>query len=156
MVLHKPNKKAINCPQRRILISVTVLGSAGPIRFVVNEDELVAAVIGTVLKNYAREGRLPVLGSDFNEFVLYCPSIPEMEALSPSETIGSFGARNFKLWKKPHVEKANAAAAAKDEEDDKRQPIDRKRNNNWSWKTLLLLMLERSCNPYTSEKVSCH
>ncbi|XP_052203764.1 uncharacterized protein LOC127809114 [Diospyros lotus] len=147
MMLHKPKNQAVNCPQRRILISVTVLGRAGPIRFIVNEDELVAAVIGTVLKNYARERRLPVLGSDFNEFVLYCPSIPRVEALSPSETIGSFGARNFMLWKKPHVEKGNAAGGG-DEEDHKRQATDRKGNNNGSWKTWF--------NLFTSGKVSCH
>ena len=57
----------------RLLISITVMGSAGPIRFVVNEEELVAAVIDTALKSYAREGRLPVLGTDLNNFMLYCP-----------------------------------------------------------------------------------
>lgn len=55
----------------RFLISVTVLGSAGPIRFLVNEGEMVATVISVALKSYAREGRLPVLGSDFNNFLLY-------------------------------------------------------------------------------------
>ncbi|KAK6146771.1 hypothetical protein DH2020_020641 [Rehmannia glutinosa] len=87
----------------RFLISVTVLGSAGPIRFVVNEDELVAAVIETALKSYAREGRLPILGSDLNNFILYCP-IAGTEALSPWETIGSLGVRNFMLCKKPQTE----------------------------------------------------
>ncbi|CAA0832959.1 Unknown protein [Striga hermonthica] len=87
----------------RFLISVTVLGSAGPIRFVVNEDEVVAAVIDTALKSYAREGRLPILGSDLNNFILYCP-VSGTEALSPWETIGSFGLRNFMLCKKPQTE----------------------------------------------------
>lgn len=71
MLLYK-QKKAQAVKGNRILISITVLGSAGPIRFVVNEEELVAAVIDTALKSYAREGRLPVLGSDLNDFVLYC------------------------------------------------------------------------------------
>lgn len=72
MLLYKQKK---NQPVKgnRFLISVTFLGSAGPIRFVVNEDELVAAVIDTALKSYAREGRLPILGSDLNTFMLYCP-----------------------------------------------------------------------------------
>ncbi|XP_052203797.1 uncharacterized protein LOC127809135 isoform X1 [Diospyros lotus] len=75
MVLYKQkkNNQAAAAARNRLLISITVLGSAGPIRFVVNEDELVAAVIVTALKAYAREGRLPVLGSDFKDFVLYCP-----------------------------------------------------------------------------------
>lgn len=71
MLLYK-QKKAQVPKGNRFLISITVLGSAGPIRFVVNEEELVAAVIDTALKSYAREGRLPVLGSDLNDFLLYC------------------------------------------------------------------------------------
>lgn len=74
MLLHK-HKKNQNAKGNRLLISITVLGSAGPIRFVVNEEELVATVIDTALKSYAREGRLPVLGSDLDDFMLYCPYI---------------------------------------------------------------------------------
>ena len=59
--------------RNRLLVSVTVMGSAGPIRFVVHEEELVANVIDQVLKCYAREGRLPVLGSKPDNFVLYSP-----------------------------------------------------------------------------------
>ena len=73
MLLYKQKKNHAG-KGNRLLISITVLGSAGPIRFVVNEEELVAAVIDTALKSYAREGRLPVLGSDLNNFVLYCPN----------------------------------------------------------------------------------
>jgi hypothetical protein len=64
--------KGVKSTTNRFLITVNVLGSAGPLRFVVNENDLVAAVIDTALKSYAREGRLPVLGSDVNDFVLYC------------------------------------------------------------------------------------
>ncbi|PWA46418.1 hypothetical protein CTI12_AA509560 [Artemisia annua] len=84
----------------RILIKINVVGSAGPIRFVVNEDELVASVIDIAIKMYAREGRLPVLRTKLNEFFLYTPIVGS-EALSPLEMIGSFGVRNFLLCKKP-------------------------------------------------------
>ncbi|KAG4935007.1 hypothetical protein JHK85_049926 [Glycine max] len=56
----------------RFLVNINIMGSAGPIRFVVNEKELVSGVIDTALKSYAGEGRLPVLGFDATNFLLYC------------------------------------------------------------------------------------
>ncbi|KAJ6318403.1 hypothetical protein OIU76_013864 [Salix suchowensis] len=106
MLLYKQKKNQV-AKGKRFLISVTVLGSAGPIRFVVNEEELVAAVIDTALKSYAREGRLPILGSDLNDFLLYCRNAAS-DAISPCETIGSLEARNFMLCKKPqHLKEAD-------------------------------------------------
>ncbi|KAG8503538.1 hypothetical protein CXB51_001511 [Gossypium anomalum] len=122
MLLYK-QKKNQGPKGSRLLISVTVLGSAGPIRFVVNEEELVAAVIDTALKSYAREGRLPVLGSNLNDFLLYCPSAGS-DALSPWETIGSQGARNFMLCKKPRTEKVKDDGKAA-------ESINRKASGNW-------------------------
>ncbi|XP_021910017.1 uncharacterized protein At4g22758 [Carica papaya] len=104
MLLYNKQKKNQNAKGNRLLISINVLGSAGPIRFVVSEEELVAAVIDTALKSYAREGRLPILGSDLNDFLLYCPNAGS-EALSPWDAIGSHGARNFMLCKKPQTQK---------------------------------------------------
>lgn len=98
MLLYK-QKKSQASKGNRFLINITVLGSAGPIRFVANEDDLVGTVMDNALKMYAREGRLPVLGSDTNSFMLYCP-ISGTEALSPWMTIGSVGFRNFVLCKK--------------------------------------------------------
>ncbi|KAL2333230.1 hypothetical protein Fmac_014443 [Flemingia macrophylla] len=82
----------------RFLVTINIMGSAGPIRFVVSEKELVSGVIDTALKSYAREGRLPVLGFDAAHFLLYCANAG-FDALSPLEPIGSFGARNFVLCK---------------------------------------------------------
>lgn len=58
MSLYKQKTNQNTARGNRLLISITVAGSADPIRFVVNELELVAAVIDTALKSYAREGRL--------------------------------------------------------------------------------------------------
>ncbi|KAE8654442.1 putative ADP-ribosylation factor GTPase-activating protein AGD11-like [Hibiscus syriacus] len=104
MALYKQKKNQGSKGGNRLWISIAVLGSSGPIRFIVNEEQLVAAVIDTALKSYAREGRLPVLGSDLNGFLLYCPSVGS-DALSSAETIGSVGARNFVLCRKPKSEK---------------------------------------------------
>ncbi|KAK9106519.1 hypothetical protein Syun_022530 [Stephania yunnanensis] len=98
----------------RFLISVNVLGSAGPIRFLVNEDELVAGVIDIALKSYAREGRFPILGSNLNDFFLYCAN-SGTDALSPWETIGSNGGRNFMLCRKQFPQQQIAEGAARAE-----------------------------------------
>ncbi|KAL9254951.1 hypothetical protein AKJ16_DCAP08966 [Drosera capensis] len=89
----------------RILITVNVIGSAGPMRFVVDERETVRSVIETLLRSYAREGRLPVLGSDAEGFVMFCPGA-ESDALSPCEAIGAKGFRTFMLCKKPQPVKS--------------------------------------------------
>ncbi|XP_047340606.1 uncharacterized protein At4g22758-like [Impatiens glandulifera] len=85
----------------RILISITFHGSAGPIRLIVGEDEIVAGVIEKALKSYGQQGRLPILGSDLNNFVLYS----SIEALDPLMKIGSVGSRSFLLCKKVKMEK---------------------------------------------------
>ncbi|XP_024444715.2 uncharacterized protein LOC18099384 isoform X2 [Populus trichocarpa] len=74
MLLQKQNKnnKKGDDKKNRFLISISFLGSAGPIRVVVNGDDLVSGIISTALKIYAREGRLPVLGFDASNFLLYC------------------------------------------------------------------------------------
>ncbi|OIT01271.1 PREDICTED: uncharacterized protein At4g22758-like [Nicotiana attenuata] len=92
------NKKVKN-NSTRLLITVNVLGSAGPLRFVVSENDKVAVVVDTALKQYAREGRLPILSSDVNDFFLYSTTAG-IDALGPLDSIGSLGVRNFILCKK--------------------------------------------------------
>ncbi|ESQ33168.1 hypothetical protein EUTSA_v10005108mg [Eutrema salsugineum] len=87
----------------RFLVSISFLGSAGPIRFVVREDETVANVIDYALRCYAREGRLPLLGSDSSFFLLYCP-YSAAEAINPWGKIGLTGSRSFVLSKKSEAQ----------------------------------------------------
>ncbi|CAK8578329.1 unnamed protein product [Lathyrus sativus] len=123
-MLMKKTKKNDNA--RRLLISINVFGSAGPIRFVVKEEELVAAVIDTALKAYAREGRLPVLGGDIRTFALYCP-LAGSDALRPWITIGSVGARNFMLCKKPQLEGSTPGNGGVNES----EVVSRSRGGSW-------------------------
>ncbi|XP_043702929.1 uncharacterized protein At4g22758-like [Telopea speciosissima] len=135
MLLQKP-KKNQNVKGNRLLITINVLGSAGPLRFVVNEGELVAAVIDTALKSYAREGRLPVLGSDLNNFLLYCANAGA-DALSPWETIGSGGGRNFVLCKKPEPTRSVEGGEIPVEagKPTRKAMINTARKGNGSWKS---------------------
>ncbi|KAI3500208.1 hypothetical protein L1887_36026 [Cichorium endivia] len=88
-----------NVKNKRFLITVNVLGSSGPLRFVVKDDDKVSEVIDSSLKMYARGGRLPVLGSNINNFLLY-PSNAGFEAMKANEAVGSYGERSFVLCKK--------------------------------------------------------
>nr|GEY21409.1 hypothetical protein [Tanacetum cinerariifolium] len=92
------NEADVNVKNNRLLITVNVVGSSGPLRFLVNEDDKVSNVIDLSLKLYARGGRLPILGSDINNFMLYVSDAGS--ALNSSEEIGSCGGRNFALYKK--------------------------------------------------------
>ncbi|GAB2279901.1 hypothetical protein Dimus_014537 [Dionaea muscipula] len=90
---------------KRFLVIVNVVGSPGPLRFMVNEDDLVGAVIDATLKQYAREARLPALGSNPDNFLLYTTT--DATALNAWEAIGSSGGRNFIMCKKVLVQKPN-------------------------------------------------
>jgi len=112
---------------KRFLISVGVLGSAGPLRFLVNEEDIVRGVIDNALKHYAKEGRLPVLGSNPDSFILYCANVGFDHALSPWDEIGSSGGRNFVLCKKPIEQRPNMTEA-------RAEIISRKGGSSWmSW-----------------------
>ncbi|CAI9282496.1 unnamed protein product [Lactuca saligna] len=93
-----PKKTKNITVDNRLLITVNVVGSSGPLRLVVNKNDKVSTVIDSSLKLYARGGRLPVLGSDFKNFMLY--ALIEGSALDPSQEIGSYKGRNFALCKK--------------------------------------------------------
>ncbi|KAK1271130.1 hypothetical protein QJS04_geneDACA004243 [Acorus gramineus] len=123
--LSQKAKKGGNGDRRnRILVTVNVLGSAGPLRFVVDEGVLVAEVIAITLRMYAKEGRLPVLGSNIGDFFLYCAHA-QCDALSPLDTIGSNGGRNFVLCKKSIQEKLK---------DQEAEVLSRKGSGSWkSW-----------------------
>ncbi|XP_022143447.1 uncharacterized protein LOC111013321 [Momordica charantia] len=86
---------------KRLLITISVVGSTGPLRFIANEDDLVCEVIHAALKSYARQARLPLLGFDATNFLLYCNNVEKADGcLNPMEQIGPKQARNFVLCKK--------------------------------------------------------
>ncbi|KAF4364230.1 hypothetical protein F8388_000182 [Cannabis sativa] len=94
--------------KRLMLISVTFIGSSGPMKLLVDEDELVVSVIRTALKCYAQQQRRPVLGSNVHDFVLYYPNF---DSLSPLDKIGSKGnvSGNFVLYKKQEEKSMNSS-----------------------------------------------
>ncbi|KAK6913547.1 hypothetical protein RJ641_023148 [Dillenia turbinata] len=120
------DKKSKEAKTGRFLVTITVLGSAGPIRFVVNEKDTVSKVTSTALKSYAREGRLPLLGTNVDHFFLYSVNSTS-QALDPAETISSCESRNFCLCKKQMQPQMTEA----------RSEMVSTRKGNGSWKTWL-------------------
>ncbi|XP_054796232.1 uncharacterized protein LOC129301667 isoform X1 [Prosopis cineraria] len=118
----------------RLLITVSVAGRTGPLRFLVNENDVVSDVILITLKAYARLGRLPLLGCDPSNFLLYCP--PQLHALSPKEAIGCCGARNFVLWKKEANMDVKGTSPIKDDTQNQ--------NRRWNskWKSCFIVQSE--------------
>lgn len=80
-----------------MLVTVTVLGSPGPLRFLVDKNDKVARVIEMALRVYARQGRLPALNTKSVE--LYCHN-GDFKALDPMQSVGELGTRQFLLYRK--------------------------------------------------------
>ncbi|CAN8324435.1 unnamed protein product [Cochlearia groenlandica] len=80
--------------KNRMLVSINVVGSTGPIRFVVKEDETVKRVIDITLKCYAHQGRLPLFSSSLctSSFLLYarCSLVQRKTASRVSSAIALF------------------------------------------------------------------
>ncbi|GKB40576.1 UDP-3-O-acyl-N-acetylglucosamine deacetylase 5 precursor [Tanacetum coccineum] len=77
MMMYKGKKNHVT--RNMQLICITVIGSASPIRFVVNVEEVVGNVMDTT---YTRMKRLPILGLNINDFVMYY-LVTGTEALNP-------------------------------------------------------------------------
>ncbi|KAJ7519959.1 hypothetical protein O6H91_20G061300 [Diphasiastrum complanatum] len=92
----------------RILVTVNVCGSTGPLRFLVDVKDPVKRVVELALRAYAREGRLPHLGVNCKLVDLYCAN-SDFEALDPVQPVGSFGTRQFLLHKRTNEEFEHAA-----------------------------------------------
>ncbi|XP_002967649.2 uncharacterized protein At4g22758 [Selaginella moellendorffii] len=81
---------------KKTLVTVTVLGSTGPLRMVVTSDATVKEVMKMALLKYAHEGRVPALGRSTREFELYDSQFSS-QALKPDDRIANMGTRNFVL-----------------------------------------------------------
>ncbi|KAJ7526754.1 hypothetical protein O6H91_16G021700 [Diphasiastrum complanatum] len=80
----------------KVLITVTVLGTIGPLRMLLEGDTAVNNVIKAALDEYAREGRHPCLGFDSTRFELHVSQF-SLQAIPPHSCIKDMGTRNFVL-----------------------------------------------------------
>ncbi|CAN6438666.1 unnamed protein product [Victoria cruziana] len=91
------------CPPRptKLLLNVTVQRSLGPIHIIISIESTVEDLISATLREYAKEGRRPILSStDASAFDLHYSQF-SLEKLNPAEKLIGLGSRNFFLCPKP-------------------------------------------------------
>ncbi|CAM6120516.1 unnamed protein product [Calypogeia fissa] len=82
-----------------ILVSVSVLGSPGPLLLVVDKNDSVKHTVDFALRRYAAQKRQPALADPASCFCLYCLN-PDFEALDDEAKIGHWKNRQFHLYHK--------------------------------------------------------
>ncbi|KAF3773134.1 Uncharacterized protein EJ110_NYTH56030 [Nymphaea thermarum] len=91
------------CPPRptKLLLNVTVQRSLGPIHIIISMESTVQDLIAATLRQYAKEGRRPILSlTDAAAFDLHYSQF-SLERLNPEEKLIGLGSRNFFLCPKP-------------------------------------------------------
>ncbi|ERN13305.1 uncharacterized protein At4g22758 isoform X1 [Amborella trichopoda] len=96
-----PLSPCLRTPERyrddsKVVVSVTVEGSPGPIRTMVRMGQTVGETINSIVDRYAEEGRRPVLSQDSCSFELH-HSYFSLESISKIDRVGDLGSRNFYL-----------------------------------------------------------
>ncbi|GMH09482.1 hypothetical protein Nepgr_011323 [Nepenthes gracilis] len=86
----------------KVVVTVTVEGSPGPIRTMVKTGSSVEDTIKLVIEKYGEEGRSPRLDKNAASFFDLHLSYFSLESLDRSNTIGNVGSRNFYLRKSIH------------------------------------------------------
>ncbi|XP_021753988.1 uncharacterized protein LOC110719375 [Chenopodium quinoa] len=95
----------------KVLITVTVEGSPGPIRTLIKLGTSVEDTIKLVVQKYGEEGRAPRLDKDSVSFDLHV-SYFSLQSLERSDAIGDAGSRTFYLRKNNKCREGNFAEVA--------------------------------------------
>ncbi|KAG9445386.1 hypothetical protein H6P81_016726 [Aristolochia fimbriata] len=101
--------------ESKVVLSVLVEGSPGPVRTMVRLGASVAETIRIVVDKYREEGRSPLLGRDasHSSFQLH-HSYFSLQSLNKTEKIGSVGSRNFYLRRSNGDEREEGNSASSD------------------------------------------
>uniref|UniRef100_A0ACD5YRG3 Uncharacterized protein n=1 Tax=Avena sativa TaxID=4498 RepID=A0ACD5YRG3_AVESA len=94
-----PDRKPWGWEEAKVVVSVTVEGSAGPVKAMVRLGSSIREAIAAVVERYDREGRSPRLDpASADSFQLHHSHFC-LESLNKSDKIGDVGGRNFYLHK---------------------------------------------------------
>ncbi|XP_027346435.1 uncharacterized protein At4g22758 [Abrus precatorius] len=81
----------------KLLLKVTTMGSLGPVQVVMTPESTVGDLVAATVRQYAKEGRRPILPSnDPSNFDLHYSQF-SLESLDRKEKLRDIGSRNFFL-----------------------------------------------------------
>ncbi|KAF3455103.1 hypothetical protein FNV43_RR05551 [Rhamnella rubrinervis] len=84
----------------KLLLNVTIQGSVGAVQVVVSPELTVSDLVTAALRQYAKEGRRPILPTtDPSKFDLHYSQF-SLESLDREEKLNSLGSRNFFLCRR--------------------------------------------------------
>ncbi|KAL8138720.1 hypothetical protein V2J09_004721 [Rumex salicifolius] len=98
----------------KVVVTVTVEGSPGPIRTMAKLGSSVEEIIKLVMEKYLKEGRTPKLdknAASIYDYELHL-SYFSLESLDSSDEIGDIGSRNFYLRKGANFDTSRSIASA--------------------------------------------
>lgn len=94
-----PSPNEVYQKDTKVVVTVTVEGSPGPIRTMVKLGTSVEETIKLLIEKYDKEGRFPRLDKNAASIYELHLSYFSLESLDRSESIGDVGSRNFYLRK---------------------------------------------------------
>ncbi|GLJ24334.1 hypothetical protein SUGI_0464500 [Cryptomeria japonica] len=123
------NQKVRNGNLNKVLVLITVLGSAGPLRVILDSNATANEVIKQALELYSMEGRRPALALNSSHFELRYLQEPS-EVLESNVRIGDLIFRQFLLFQKKCI--SNITHDGDGDGKKKMQSLDLGGNSWWS------------------------
>ncbi|KDP34370.1 hypothetical protein JCGZ_11253 [Jatropha curcas] len=80
----------------KLLLNVTVQGSAGAVQVVMSPESTVGDLIAAAIRQYTKEARRPIISGDASKFDLHYSQF-SLESLDREEKLMELGSRNFFL-----------------------------------------------------------
>lgn len=106
----------------KVVITVTVEGSPGPIRSLVKLGTNVEDTIKLVIQKYAEEGRTPQLDKNSSSSFDLHVSYFSLQSLERSNTIGEIGSRSFYLRRGNYRKRVEVAEVMAPQESSPKRP----------------------------------
>ncbi|XP_068661172.1 uncharacterized protein At4g22758-like [Aristolochia californica] len=117
----------------KVLVNVTVKGSLGPVHVVMSLESTVGDLIAAAVRQYAKDGRRPLIPTAVPDAFNLHYSTFSLESLDRNEQLIALGSRNFFLCPKPAQAAVGTSSCSREAE---KAPTD-----TFSWTKIMRFLL---------------